>query len=222
MPEMNDDDIILNWHINSYAHGKQLNRYPYTSVISDIKREQAERDKNELRVLEIGCGSANNLWAIVSEGAFGFGIDASSTAIDEGMIQMRSFGIPESRYELLVGDARKLPFENKLFDIIIDRAVLGYMTSDIRSQIIRECHARLAPKGKLFSYDLCGESHFAKRRGEKITGNTYSNFSDGAFPPTDIVHFFRKNELLNDFSCFRNIKVKRCTEEWVGGVFRKI
>ena len=51
------------WEGNVYSKGNQLNRYPYTDLISYVYRlfGEALRAGKVLRVLELGFGGGNNI-----------------------------------------------------------------------------------------------------------------------------------------------------------------
>ena len=59
------------WEKTIYASGKQLNLYPYDSVVSFIFRSYPrQKPRHQVHVLEIGCGAGNNLWFISREGFY--------------------------------------------------------------------------------------------------------------------------------------------------------
>ena len=66
-----------------YGSGQQLNRYPFSSVVTFLFRNRPrDKDRAATRILEVGCGAGNNLWFAAREGFDVSGIDASEPVID--------------------------------------------------------------------------------------------------------------------------------------------
>src|SRR5258708_37026345 len=101
-----------------YENPKYRNFYPYTEVVSFVFRNAPQKPKAETHILEIGCGTGNNLWFAAREGFSGSGIDASETAINFAKDRFASEGL---KADLRVGDFTKLPFTDRMFDLALDR-----------------------------------------------------------------------------------------------------
>jgi hypothetical protein len=65
-----------------YQSGRHANRYPWDAVVSFVFRHRP-RDLTpaDTSVVEIGCGTAPNLWFAAREGFRVAGVDASDAAI---------------------------------------------------------------------------------------------------------------------------------------------
>lgn len=110
------------WDDAIYARGAQLNRWPYDAVVSFLFRHAPrERERAHVRVLEIGCGAGNNLWAAAREGFRVAGVDASPLAIDAAARRLRDEGLGG---DLRVAGFEALPFADRAFDLAIDRLAL--------------------------------------------------------------------------------------------------
>ncbi len=71
------------WEKKIYGQGQHLNRYPFENVVTFICRNYPrDKERKEINVLEVGCGSGNNLWFAAREGFSVTGIDDSKSAIN--------------------------------------------------------------------------------------------------------------------------------------------
>lgn len=101
------------------------------------------------KVLEIGCGSGANLWAIAKEGFEAYGQDNASTGIELCKQMMDSYGVTA---ELRVEDFHKLDYPDASFDIVVD--IRSMQHTDEKQTVIDEVRRVLKPGGYFFSYHL--------------------------------------------------------------------
>lgn len=98
----------------------------------------------ETKILEVGCGSGNNLWFCAREGFQVTGMDKDRDAI--------AWAKERFADERLKADLRwqdltfGLPFQDNTFDLVIDRAALTYYYQ--ADETIEEIHRVLVPGGK--------------------------------------------------------------------------
>jgi ubiquinone/menaquinone biosynthesis C-methylase UbiE len=81
---------------------------------------------NGKRILEIGCGGAQNSIALSKWGAETFGIDLSKNQILYGRKLAKNERV---KVNLAVGDMEKLPFGDETFDIVMTAVSLFYVPS---------------------------------------------------------------------------------------------
>jgi SAM-dependent methyltransferase len=120
-----------------YSAGHQ-ERAPWDNIVSFIYRYRPRGvPHSNVKILEVGCGVANNLYFAASEGFDVSGVDGSKSAI--GMANTR---FQESRLkgDLRVGDFSSLPFSDSTFDLAIDRAALTCAGTGIQIKAIAEIH----------------------------------------------------------------------------------
>lgn len=94
------------------------------------------------RILEIGCGAAQNSLVLSKWGAHAFGIDLSRRQILHGRQLSRKEAV---EVNLLVGSIDSLPFKDETFDMIIAARTLHYVP-DLKAAI-SEVHRVLVEKG---------------------------------------------------------------------------
>ena len=145
-----------------YSEGQRHNnRYPFNSVIQflfshcppNVPREQ-------IRVLEVGCGAGNNLWFAAREGFKVKGIDASDVAVELAISRLREDGLDG---DIRLGDATSLPFPDACIDLAIDRAAITHMPKESVTKVISEVHRVLKPGGK-FHFNPFGDRCSSSQR----------------------------------------------------------
>ena len=128
--------------------GSPAPRSPYDFIASFVFRN-APRDipRDQVKVLEIGCGAGNNLWFLASEGFSVAGVDGSSAAIKAAQERLS-----ESQLEgdLQVQDFTALPFEGGSFDLVFDRGALTCCGQSDMIKALNEAHRVLKPGGAFF------------------------------------------------------------------------
>lgn len=178
---------------------------PYTEVfVFLLKNFQGNRAEKKL--LEIGCGTLNNL--AFAKWAFGcevYGVDQSPMAIDRGKKHFTEFGVTFDH--LSVGDVKNLDFSSNFFDAVIDRAVLQHNKLEDVFQIVSEIH-RVLKVGGLFFTSLHSDNHLLFNQGAYLgQGDFYNEDKDG------VRHFFSRSELLELFVDFEVIESFQLTRQ---------
>ena len=146
-----------------YQAGGQLNRYPFSSVVTYLYRNAPrDRPRSEVRILEIGCGAGNNLWFAAREGFDVTGIDGSATVIDFANSRFAEDGL---RGTFLVGDFTKLPFDAGSFDIVLERGAISSAPRSGARKAIEEAARVLRPDGQFYGEIYSNRSTTRGRRG---------------------------------------------------------
>ncbi|WP_249901048.1 class I SAM-dependent methyltransferase [Paenibacillus sp. PK3_47] len=142
-------------------------KYPSEDLIRFIARNFYQaRDRKEVKVLEVGCGTGANLWYVAREGFTIYGIDGSKTAIEIAKTRL-DVEVEDWSGQLVVGDFISLPYEDNFFDAVIDNEAV-YSNSYENSQVIyNEIHRVLKPKGKLYSRTFAAGS-WGDGTGEQV------------------------------------------------------
>src|SRR5258706_7684234 len=85
-------------------------RYPPEELVRFVARNfyQAS-DRSAVRLLEVGCGPAANLWYIAREGFSAYGLDGSAVALEKAKLRLNEEGM---QVDLQQGDAMNLPYED--------------------------------------------------------------------------------------------------------------
>ena len=173
------------WETEVYAKGRQVNRWPFSDLVSDVMRHTAGRDRSGLSVLEIGCGTGNNIWFLLDSGCAVAGMDISPTAVDIARSRITELGFDQP--DLRVGSVTELPWETGTFDLVIDRGTLSQLLVDEVAATVREVSRVLKPGGAFFSYYLFGWNCSGRKLGEEFAPRSFRGFSVGRFAKIPMV-----------------------------------
>jgi ubiquinone/menaquinone biosynthesis C-methylase UbiE len=196
----------VDWEADIYAKGLQLNRWPFSDVVSAITRATTGKKKDEISILEVGCGTGNNIWFIAEEGYKGYGIDMSSSAIEYGRKNLARRGLEA---DLRVGDISLLPWSDGSFDIVLDRGALTQNDYGHIEAVLHEVLRVMKPGGKMFCFTLFGMQSPGRELGIEVTKNTYDRFSGGLFSKVGLTSFFTAPDLHRLFKKFSVVEIQR-------------
>ena len=176
-----------------YAAGKQLNRYPFSSIVSFYFRNCPSADSTELlKVLEIGCGAGNNLWFLAEEGCAVTGIDASQSAIEFARNRFQKAKLPG---RFLVEDFTAMPFEEGSFDMVIERAALTQTGFSVAKRAVSEVH-RVLKSGCLFYSEIYSDR--ASSRGRELTDGLMV-VTEGPYQDVGQICFYNRKRIRDLF-----------------------
>jgi len=166
--------------------------------------------------LELGCGSGANIWFLGKEGYEAYGMDYAETGIEYCEKMLDKWG---SKAKLVVGDMRKLPYEDNYFDAIVDVVSVQHLKFSEHLGCLKEIYRCLKSGGKYFSYHL-GENSisYIKGGGKLIDRNTIDNIADTSKPlaGNGQTCFLSRNDYYNFLSesGFKNIVIDKVTRSY--------
>lgn len=199
----------IDWERDIYASGMQLNRWPFSDVVSAIIRATSGKKRDEISILELGCGAGNNVWFFAEEGFKGHGIDMSSSAIDFGKRYLAMRGVDA---DLRVGDISSLPWTDCSFDFVLDRGALTQIDYEHIEAVLVEVLRVLKPGGKILCYTLYGIQNPDRVLGTEVSKNTYDRFTGGLFSKVGLTSFFTVDNLRHLFRNFSAVEIRRHVE----------
>ncbi len=167
-------------------------RAPYDYIASFVFRN-ADKNKrrNQLNILEIGCGGGNNVWFLALEGFNVFGIDGSASAIEAAKKRLLESGLSG---DLHVGDFTQLPFEDASFDMVFDRGALTCCGTTSIKKAIHEAHRVLKPNGALF-FNPIADSDTSYRSGKQIADDLTVDIKEGDYNGVGQIRFVSRREI---------------------------
>ena len=151
-----------------------------------------------LRILELGCGNGKNVAPLVQAGCFVTAIDFSPHAAS----LCRNTCTDPDRVNILIADARRTPFCNESFDIIIASHIIGHLSLSGRRPLASEVLRILAFSGTIYFRDF-STGDFRYGRGEETETGTFTRKNGIA------THYFTENEVLTLFS---GLAVQSCVQ----------
>jgi SAM-dependent methyltransferase len=146
-----------------YASG-HTQRYPWDAVVSFVFRHAPrDRPRSEVRILEVGCGTASNLWFAAREGFSVAGVEGSESAVDAARKRFAEEGL---HADLRVGDFTSLAFADRQFDLVIDRGALTCCGYGDARRAVGEVRRVLREGGKFFF------NPYSKRHSSAASGRS--------------------------------------------------
>ncbi len=168
--------------------GRQTAKFPYDKVIRFVFRYYPkEKEKNKIKILEVGCGAGNNLWALATEGFDVYGIDGSETAIKIAHTIFNKFGLNGNFY--IQDFTEKFPFQNETFDLIIDRGSITCVDFDKAKKTIEEIHRVLIINGYFF-FNPYSTKHYTYLSSSQKMNSKYVLTEKGTLSGTGFVNFY--------------------------------
>jgi ubiquinone/menaquinone biosynthesis C-methylase UbiE len=209
-------ESTVDWEKDIYAQGMQINKWPFSELVSSVMRATAGKVRHDIAVLEIGCGTGNNIWFLAAEGFDTHGIDISKTAISYAKKRIQELGL---KAELKVGDILKLPWSDSIFDMVIDRGALTQNSHASIRKILNEVRRVLKSEGRVICSTLIGMNHPDRIFGTEVSYHTYDHFTQGYFAKVGLTSFFNATDLISLFIDFKQVEIsKHTTSDSAGNI----
>jgi SAM-dependent methyltransferase len=188
-----------NWD-KIYAQNKQINTYPFSDVVSLVKNYKRMDDET---VLEVGCGTGNNLAFLVETGLKVTGIDYSKHAVAIAKQFLNNKGLVADIIQESI--LTHCQMNKGKYDIILDRASSCYGTIEDAYTNWDAMIDALSDGGLIISYKYSTKhpdyldpkypvDNFYKRTKSEFSMNsTFHNQGDIHFAnKTDISYFSKR------------------------------
>lgn len=145
---------VKNWYEESYKNIgiKAQRRYPNEELLRFLGVNFFDRnikDRSDIKVLEVGCGSCSNLWMIARENFDTYGLDLSEEGLLLGQKMLDHWQVEAN---LKQGSFLELPYEDDSFDVVVDVFSINCVEHDGFLKAIKEVHRVLKKGGMFFSY----------------------------------------------------------------------
>lgn len=162
-------------------------------------------DRKEIRILEVGCGPGGGpSWFIAREGFSFTGIDGSETAIEKARQRFKVEGLPG---EFRVGFLAELPWDDGVFDCIVDVACLQCNDEAATKWIIGEIRRVLKPAGRHFSLTAKAGS-WGDGSGERIDKTSFRHVTEGPFHGMGVMRFATRESLEELYADFSSLTIE--------------
>jgi len=185
-----------------YAQGHVV-RCPYDTVFSFIYRNAPKnKERSQVSILEVGCGPGNNIWFGATEGFSMTGIDGSPEAIDYAKNRILAAGL---KADLIVGDFTHLPFSERTFDLVIDRAGLTHSGLSQAKKAVLEIYRVLVSGGKFFC-NTYSSFHTTAKSGRVKEDNLTVGTTSGSLAGWGQVCFYTREQMESLFPSPWNIE----------------
>lgn len=204
----------------SRGHSQQ---YPWDIVVSYIFNNfPREKKKEQVKILEVGCGTGANLWFAAREGFSVTGVDGSASAIEYAK---NRFAADNLSGDFRVNNFTNLSFDDESFDLVIDRGALVCCGFSGGRQAVEEIYRVLKPKGK-FLFNPYSDKHSSSVSGENGPDGVRINISEGALKGVGQLCFYTRKDIdalfekkweilsLEHMTTVDELKTMRIHAEW--------
>lgn len=179
-----------------YAAGLRV-RYPWDAVVSFVyNHSPAGLPPSQIRVLEVGCGTASNLWFAAREGYSVSGVDASPSAIEAAR---KRFARDRLEGGFSVAEFTRLPFPDNHFHLAIDRAAITCSGFSAGAKAIAEVRRVLAPGGRFF-FNPYSDGHSSRASGRRGPDGLWHDISEGTLRDVGPICFYGREDVELSFS----------------------
>lgn len=179
-----------------YTRDKSLLVYPDENLVRMLKSFLADRSPEDLRALDLGCGTGRHLRLLRELGvSCAMGVDSSFNALAACAELQAAM--------LLQGDALRLPFRDASLDLVVAWGSLHYSTKEGTALMLAEIRRVMKTGGRLFG-TLRNERDSHLRRGAHLGRNTWSIETKDL--KNAVVSFFSEEELRGAFGSFQEFK----------------
>lgn len=207
------------WEDNIYSQKKQLNKYPFDSIVSFIFNNFGNlslEERKKIKILEVGCGACNNIWFYAEEGFDTYGIDISESAIKFGKNRLKEKNLNAN---LIVGSFTDLPYEDNYFDIIIDRLSISHCPNLINESLNNI--KRVLKDNGLFYSEFFNTDHNGYKNSIKLekTINEYGfmNIHNDALSKVGPTYFMDTNNTIIK-KYFKILDITKVLREFINNI----
>jgi SAM-dependent methyltransferase len=180
---------------DAYRNGHRQN-YPWDAVVSFVFRNAPrDRPRDQIRILEVGCGTGSNLWFAAREGFSVSGIELSPDAIRTAEDRFAAEGLAG---DFRVGSFDDLPFPDKDFDLVVDRAALTCADRPTIDRAVGEI-GRVTRSASRFFMNCYADDHTSAGQTSGDGSKTVANIQTGSLAGLDRITFFSRDQLVDLF-----------------------
>jgi ubiquinone/menaquinone biosynthesis C-methylase UbiE len=189
---------------DKYAHG-HAQSYPWDAIVSFVFRNApSDRSREQVRILEVGCGTASNLWFAAREGFSVAGVDASKSAIATAQAR---FAAEKLNGVLQVADFTALPFADASFDLVVDRAGLTCAGFSDARKAIQEIH-RVTRIGGRFCFNPYSDHHGSRSSGYIDANGLTQGIGAGSLTRVRQICFYGRSQVESLLKNYRILSLQ--------------
>ena len=110
--------------------------------------------KADSKVLEVACNMGTTLIHIAKKyGCDIVGVDLDEKAVEKAKKKIKDNDL-EDKVKVMEGDAIKLPFDDEIFDVVVNEAMLTMLLGDKKERALKEYYRVLKPGGVVLTQDV--------------------------------------------------------------------
>lgn len=101
---------------------QEWGKYPPESIVRFIARNYYKEIRENIKILDFGCGGGAVTWYLAREGFDVYAFDGSESAVKKTKAYLENNGYSAIKCE--VSDALEINYNNDFFDCVIDNACI--------------------------------------------------------------------------------------------------
>ncbi|KWT91553.1 class I SAM-dependent methyltransferase [Candidatus Magnetominusculus xianensis] len=150
---------------------------------------------NQLKVLDVGCGSGFNLVSFAMMGWQVYGCEISEGVVDHAKTSIQQYGY---HAEIKVGDNQDTHFPSNYFDLLLSMNVIHYVPSEEGIQNTIKEYARVLKKSGRVIMMTNHPDNWILRNGELVGNNLIRINNSNDYRHGEIFYVFKNRKELKE------------------------
>jgi SAM-dependent methyltransferase len=178
------------------------------------------KSANIKTVLDLGCGTGNDVLRLVQQGFTVIGVDFSDEAVRLGREKAEKLGL---KAQFIVADmAKRLPFDNAAFDAVMSNVAIHMFSDQITRELFQEIRRIVCPNGLFVFHVNSTEDALIRAERHPPMREIEPNYFLEHHGQT--MHFFSKEYLLDLLSDWKDVELKHYEifHEQTGKLFKRV
>lgn len=171
-------------------------------------------------LLDLGCGTGNDVLRLVQQGFTVIGVDFSDEAVQQGRSKAEKLGLSA---QFVVADmAKRLPFDSATFDAVMSNVAIHMFSARITRELFKEIRRIVRPNGLfVFHVNSTEDASLRAERHPPIREIEPNYFLE---QHGQTMHFFSKEYLLDLLADWQDIELKHyeILDEQTGKPFKRV
>ncbi|MDZ8224882.1 class I SAM-dependent methyltransferase [Nostoc sp. ChiVER01] len=171
-------------------------------------------------VLDLGCGTGNDVLHLVQQGFTVTGLDFSDEAVRQGREKSEKLGLDT---QFVVADmAKPLPFNKATFDAVMSNVAIHMFSDRITRELFKEIRRIIRPNGLFVFHVNSTEDVLVRAERHPIMREIEPNYFLERHGET--MHFFSQEYLLDLLSDWKDVELKHyeILHEQTGKLFKRV
>jgi 2-polyprenyl-3-methyl-5-hydroxy-6-metoxy-1,4-benzoquinol methylase len=193
---------------NIYKNKHQLNRYPYTEIVSFFFRNRSMLHSVEhgFKAFDVGCGSGIHSAFLAEQGGEVLGIDFSASAVEHAT---KTYG--SDRVQFAVADFGNYTPQNGPYHLVVDRLSTTHSSIPITTEFYQRLKSQLQPGAKLLWQGFSDDNSacaLAQTQGDGYL----SDFTGSVFQALGQAAFFSEAQVRRVFDGYKIDRLRKVSD----------